>query len=95
MKQIDDYQVLIKQLKTQRTTLNEKIMNFGVLVHDLEEKNKVLERKVVELVNELSVANETFRELNTSTKKLDHIWNIQKQAHDEKGLGYEKITKIH
>ena len=70
-------------------------MNSDVLVQDLGEKNKVLERKVVELVNELSVSTETFRALNTSTKKLDHIWNIQKPAHDKKGLGYEKTTKIH
>ena len=48
-----------------------------------------------ELVVELSEAKETFRALNTSTKKLDHIWNIQKSTHDKKGLGYEETTKIH
>ena len=45
-------------------------MNSDVLVQDLGEKNKVLERKVAELVNELLVANETFKALNTSTKQI-------------------------
>ena len=68
-------------------------MNSDVLVQDLGEKNKVLERKVAELVNELSEAMETFRVLNTSTKKLDHIWKLQKPTHDKKGLGYEETIK--
>ena len=86
---------MINQLKVDKNILNEKILNSDVLVQDLGEKNKVIERKVVELTTELFETKKTFKILNSSTKKFDYIWNIQKPAHDKKGLGYEKTTKIH
>ena len=80
-------------MKVDKNILNEKILNSDVLVQDLGEKNKVIERKVVELTTELFETKKTFKILNSSTKKFDYIWNIQKPAHDKKGLGYKEITK--
>ena len=86
---------LIEKLKSHRATLFEKVTTFQKELHACVETNKGLEGNISKLESELSASNDTFKKMNAGSKKIDEIWNVQKPAHDKKGLGYEETTKIH
>ncbi|KAG5565675.1 hypothetical protein RHGRI_001551 [Rhododendron griersonianum] len=91
-KQVEELQVSLSSVTSEKEKLSKEVEN-------LREKNKVLtdlnaasEDKIESLNIEIDNANILFERLNTGSKKLDKILDVQRPTSDKTGLGFYEAS---
>ncbi|KAG5565754.1 hypothetical protein RHGRI_001616 [Rhododendron griersonianum] len=93
-KQVEELQVSLSSVTSEKEKLSKEVEN-------LREKNKVLtdlnaasEDKIESLNIEIDNANILFERLNTGSKKLDKILDVQRPTSDKTGLGFYEASSL-
>ncbi|KAG5562441.1 hypothetical protein RHGRI_005244 [Rhododendron griersonianum] len=87
-KQVEEFQRLLSDVTSERDKLRKEVGSLQEKNGLLIESDTICEGKVKELNIELTSANNVFERLNTGSKKLNNILDVQRATSDRSGLGF-------
>ncbi|KAG5526739.1 hypothetical protein RHGRI_032860 [Rhododendron griersonianum] len=91
-KQVEELQVSLSSVTSEKEKLSKEVENLREKNKALTDLNAASEDKIESLNIEIDNANILFERLNTGSKKLDKILDVQRPTSDKTGLGFYEAS---